>query len=109
MYSKEYIDSCTTKKEDEAEIIRRIYNEYLSGKGSYAIARDLTRDNIPTIRTAEKWHDGVVKGILQNPIYNWINLIKKNHLKSVKSCLRYNIKYIGLKKMRTFHHKSWRI
>ncbi|MEA4986957.1 MAG: recombinase family protein [Anaerovorax sp.] len=66
-------------KEDEAEIIRRIYNEYLSGKGSYAIARDLTRDNIPTIRTAEKWHDGVVKGILQNPIYKGELLLQKTY------------------------------
>jgi DNA invertase Pin-like site-specific DNA recombinase len=69
--------------ENEAEIIRRIYNEYLSGKGSYAIARDLTRDNIPTIRTAEKWNDSVVKGILQNPIYKGELLLQKTYTTDV--------------------------
>ena len=40
-------------KEDEAEIVRRIYDEYLCGRGSYTIAKGLNYDNIPTIRTAE--------------------------------------------------------
>ena len=58
-----------TIKEDEAKVVRRIYSEYLNGKGSFSIARDLTEDNIPSVRTAEKWNDCVVKEILQNPIY----------------------------------------
>ena len=70
-------------KEDEAEIIRRIYNEYLSGKGSYAIARDLTRDNIQTIRIAEKWNEGVIKQILQNPIYSGELLLQKTYTTDV--------------------------
>ena len=39
-------------KEDEAEIVRRIYLEYLGGKGSYVITRDLNKDQVPTVRTA---------------------------------------------------------
>ncbi len=66
-------------KEDEAEMVRRIFNEYLSGKGSYAIARDLTNDQIPTIRNADKWNDGVVKEILQNPIYEGKLLLQKTY------------------------------
>lgn len=69
--------------EDEAEIVRRIYNEYLNGKGSYAIARDLTKDNVPTIRDAEKWNDGVVKDILQNPIYEGELLLQKTYTTDV--------------------------
>lgn len=70
-------------KEAEAEIVRRIYNEYLNGNGSYAIARDLNKDNIPTIRNAEKWNDSVVKGILQNPIYEGELLLQKSYTTEV--------------------------
>lgn len=66
-------------KEDEAEIVRRIYNEYLCGRGSYTIAKCLNYDEIPTVRTAEKWNDNVVKGILQNPIYEGELLMQKTY------------------------------
>lgn len=66
-------------KEDEAKIVRRIYDEYLCGRGSYNIAKGLNHDNIPTIRTAEKWNDNVVKEILQNPIYEGELLLQKTY------------------------------
>jgi DNA invertase Pin-like site-specific DNA recombinase len=56
-------------QEQEAAIVRRIFREYLNGKGTYAIARDLSEEGIPTIRSAEKWNDGVIKEMLLNPIY----------------------------------------
>jgi len=55
--------------EDEAAVVRCIFREYLNGKGTYAIAKDLSEKGIPTIRSAEKWHDGVIKEMLLNPIY----------------------------------------
>lgn len=66
-------------KEDEAEIVRRIFNEYLNGKGSYLIAKGLNIDNIPTIRNGEKWNDTVIKEILQNPIYEGELLMQKTY------------------------------
>nr|WP_295684440.1 recombinase family protein [uncultured Lachnoclostridium sp.] len=66
-------------KEDEAEIVRRIFNEYLNGKGSYLIAKGLNSDNIPTIRNGEKWNDTVIKEILQNPIYEGELLMQKTY------------------------------
>jgi len=66
-------------KEDEAEIIRRIFNEYLNGKGSYVIAKKLNRDNVPVIRCAKSWSDGVVKEILLNPIYVGDLLLQKTY------------------------------
>ncbi|WP_352416515.1 recombinase family protein [Oscillibacter ruminantium] len=66
-------------KEDEAEIVRRIFNEYLNGKGSYLIAKGLNSDNIPTIRNGEKWNDSVIKEILQNPIYEGELLMQKTY------------------------------
>lgn len=68
-----------TIKEDEAKIVRRIYSEYLNGKGSFVISRDLTKDNIPPVRTAEKWNDCVVKDILQNPIYEGDLILQKTY------------------------------
>jgi site-specific DNA recombinase len=56
-------------QEEEAKVVRRIFREYLNGKGTYAIARDLSEEGIATIRSAEKWSDGVIKEILINPIY----------------------------------------
>lgn len=56
-------------QEEEATVVRRIFREYLNGKGTYAIAKDLSEEGISTIRSAEKWNDGVIKEILLNPIY----------------------------------------
>lgn len=56
-------------QEEEAEVVRRIFREYLNGKGTYAIAKDLSEEGLPTIRSAEKWNDGVIKEMLLNPIY----------------------------------------
>ncbi|MBU7008706.1 recombinase family protein [Phosphitispora fastidiosa] len=56
-------------QEEEAAVVRRIFREYLIGKGTYAIAKDLSEEGLPTIRSAEKWNDGVIKEMLLNPIY----------------------------------------
>lgn len=70
-------------KEDEAVTVHRIFQEYLNGKGSYAIARDLTNDKIAPIRSAEKWTDSVVKEILQNPIYEGDLILQKTYTTEV--------------------------
>lgn len=64
---------------EEAAIVRRIFDEYLGGKGSYAIAKELQAEGIPTIRTAKSWQDNVVKGILQNPVYEGDLLYQKTY------------------------------
>jgi DNA invertase Pin-like site-specific DNA recombinase len=69
--------------EDEAVIVRRIFHEYLNGKGSYVIARDVTKDNIAPIRSAEKWTDSVVKEILKNPIYEGDLILQKTYTTEV--------------------------
>lgn len=69
--------------EQEAETVRYIFKEYLNGKGSYVIAKELTARGIPTIRSASKWTDGVVKGILQNPIYTGNLLLQKTYTTEV--------------------------
>lgn len=64
---------------EEAAVIRRIFEEYLGGKGSYVIARELQQEGIPTIRNSKGWQDSVVKGILQNPVYEGDLLQQKTY------------------------------
>lgn len=70
-------------KEDEAKVVRRIFKEYLNGKGSYVIAKGLNKDKIPTIKLAEEWTDTVVREILQNPIYEGNLLLQKTYTTEV--------------------------
>ena len=53
---------------DEAETVRRIYREFLSGKGVDAIANGLNADCIPTIWGYE-WRNNGVLSILRNYYY----------------------------------------
>jgi hypothetical protein len=65
--------------EQAASIVARIFTEYCSGKGIYAIAEGLTRDGLPSPsahdparnrhRSGVAWSKGAVKAILTNPRY----------------------------------------
>ncbi len=55
--------------EKEAQIVRRIYQEYLDGKSYSSIARGLEKDNIPTVTGSKKWWDSSVTIILTNEKY----------------------------------------
>lgn len=63
--------------ETEAVIVRRIYNDYLNGKGSYVIARELTLEGVPTRKGAEAWGENVVVEILTNEKYVGDMLLQK--------------------------------
>ena len=66
-------------KEEDAKIVRWIFDAYLGGKGSYTIAAELEAAGIPTIRGAKEWQDSVVKGILQNCAYEGDLLFQKTY------------------------------
>ena len=55
--------------EEEAELIRTIYEMYLSGYASTQIAEILTRSEIPTVQNKAVWSSGAVLGILRNEKY----------------------------------------
>ena len=55
--------------EDEADVIRTIYNLYLEGYSSGQIAEMLTKSGIPTVKGKEVWSAGSVLGILKNEKY----------------------------------------
>ncbi|GAA0753461.1 recombinase family protein [Clostridium sartagoforme] len=68
----------------EAEVVKRIFNEYLSGKGGFAIAKELNADGVPTIG-GTSWHDTTILGILKNEKYKGDAILQKyytpDHLK----------------------------
>jgi len=55
--------------EDEADIVRAIYNLYLEGYSSTQIAEFLTQNGIPTVQGRPTWSSGSVLGILRNEKY----------------------------------------
>ncbi|SHK31068.1 Site-specific DNA recombinase [Caminicella sporogenes DSM 14501] len=61
----------------EAEIVRRIYREYLDGKSMNEIKNGLDRDGIKTITGKEKWQENTIKVILSNEKYYGDALLQK--------------------------------
>lgn len=64
--------------EKEAEVVRRIYREFLEGKGSNVIANGLTKDGIPTVRKREKWTPDRITKIIKNEKYCGDILMQKS-------------------------------
>ena len=81
--------------EVQAEVVRRIYNEFLNGKGTYQISKMLTQEKVVTpglqmkmttvvnniTGTTNTWTHTVVKRILTNPIY--IGTVVQNKTKKI--------------------------
>jgi site-specific DNA recombinase len=67
-YGYRYQDCKVVQVKAEAEVVRRIFAEYVAGASQLAISRNLHVDGIKTIRGG-KWHQGTVRTILANPIY----------------------------------------
>lgn len=64
--------------DEEAEVVRRIFREYLDGAGFKLIARGLNEDNIPTMNGGE-WHHRTIATILQNYTYTGNLLLQKTY------------------------------
>ncbi len=77
--------------EEEAEIVRRIFAEYLRGKGAFTIAKDLNASGIPTV-TDGIWQESTILNMLKNEKYKGDAILQKyytpDHLK--KATVRNN-------------------
>ncbi len=62
---------------EEAEIIKRIYREYLEGQSLVGIGRALEKDGILTAAGKPRWRPESVKKILQNEKYIGDALLQK--------------------------------
>ncbi|WP_461206057.1 recombinase family protein [Clostridium sp. DL1XJH146] len=70
--------------EEEAKVIRRIYQEVLCGKPRVAIAKDLGKDGIKSPTGKDYWVYKSVDSMLKNVIYKGSYLYQKTY---VKNCL----------------------
>lgn len=69
---------------EEAEIVRRIFKDYLSGIGRLAIAKKLNQEGIKTIR-GNQWREGNIYRILRNEKYTGDMLLQKTYIKDFRT------------------------
>ncbi len=72
----EYGDLVINNK--EAKIVEYIFKEYLSGKGSFTIAKELNKKGMKTV-TGGEWTDSTVLVILKNEKYKGDALLQKTY------------------------------
>ena len=58
-----------TINEDEANIVRYMFERYVEGIGSSTIAKELTAKGIKTPKGGTKWCESTIRGILKNEKY----------------------------------------
>ena len=66
--------------DDEATIVKMIFDDYLSGMGINAIVRKLRDKNVPT-KDDGTWRESTVRGILKNEKYTGDLLLQKTFIK----------------------------
>ncbi len=64
--------------EKEAEVVRRIFDMYLSGMGSFLIKKKLNEEGVPTV-TGTAWTSGTVISILKNEKYKGDCILQKTY------------------------------
>jgi site-specific DNA recombinase len=73
---------------EQADVILRIFREYVAGKGPQRIAADLNRDGIPS-PTGKRWNDTTIRGnrIISSGILNcelYVGVIRWNRQRQLK-------------------------
>ena len=80
IYGYQYVDERLIIVPHEAEVVRRIFREYLEGKGTFAIMKGLNNDNIKP-RIADYWRAQTIHGVLSNYAYTGNLLLQKTFRK----------------------------
>jgi site-specific DNA recombinase len=65
--------------EEQAKIVRRIYIEYLDGKGPNRIARELEDEGVPNWNGKAKWYESSIRKMLSNEKYKGDALLQKTY------------------------------
>lgn len=65
--------------EKQAKTVRRIYREFLDGKGINSIARDLEKDKVPKWNGTFKWYESTIRKMLGNEKYKGDALLQKTY------------------------------
>lgn len=65
---------------EQADIVRRIYNNFLAGATYLEIAKRLTEENVPTMGGGNRWFSERIKSILKNEKYKGDALLQKTYI-----------------------------
>jgi len=65
--------------EKQAKIVRRIYKDYLDGKGPNRIARELEEEGITNWNGKAKWYESSIRKMLSNEKYKGDALLQKTY------------------------------
>ncbi|WP_026673606.1 recombinase family protein [Alkalihalobacterium bogoriense] len=65
--------------EKQAKIVKRIYTDYLNGKGPNRIARELEAEGIPNWNGKAKWYESSIRKMLSNEKYKGDALLQKTY------------------------------
>ncbi|GIW57293.1 MAG: hypothetical protein KatS3mg083_238 [Candidatus Dojkabacteria bacterium] len=65
--------------EKQAKIVRRIYKDYLDGKGPNRIDRELEEEGVPNWNGKPKWYESSIRKILSNEKYKGDELLQKTY------------------------------
>ena len=60
-----------TINEEEAEVVRYMFERYVEGVGSSTIAKELTAKGIKTPKGGDKWCESTIRGILKKWKIYW--------------------------------------
>lgn len=63
----------------QAKIVKRIYTDYLNGKGPKRIARELEAEGIPNWNGKAKWYESSIRKMLSNEKYKGDALLQKTY------------------------------
>lgn len=78
--------------EDEAVIIKRIFNSYILEKGVGIIARELEEDGIKTVTGKTRWSGSTIKSIISNEKYWGDAILQKTYTAETVTFKRKNNK-----------------
>lgn len=87
LYGYKWVDGHLEIIPEEADVIRRIFREYLAGKGTTAIANGLNRDHVPSLNS--RWGYTGIWNILRNEKYTGNLLLQKWHTPDFRTKKKY--------------------
>ena len=73
----------------QAKVVKRIFDDYIGGKGSFVIAKELSAEGVRTV-AGGRWHSSTIIGILRNEKYKGDAKLQKTFSKdhlSKKKCI----------------------
>ena len=78
-YHYDYQTKVLSINEEEAKIIRYIFNRYLLGLGCDLIAKELTEKGIKTVNNGDTWSSSTIGGIIKNEKYKGDVILGKTY------------------------------